>query len=391
MLTRRDVLAAAAALAGSVPLKVYASISHPDIAGDPPTTIREAAALGGYIYGIAVQADDRLALPGPNGVGTLAEFIEKQAALYAPGIAFLPEHVQPEMDHYTLDKATRFIERARADGKDFRVHCMLYPGHEPPWVETVVTADNWRDRIDSHFEAIASVGNVHFAKSIDVTNELISAKFSTANGYRPNIWYRVAGDSYVVYAFQKARSLFPTTSLYWCHDQTEQLTDSFHIKQANFVLRAIERAMNAGAPIDGYNMQGHLELRLGLDQRRLRTFLSDLHLNLGLKIIIGELDCRTGYSQENQAGSRPPNMYYRRQYDEACANLVEGFLDIALPFVKESGGKEVITWGISDVDNSWQQNDKKGTPPGERPLPFDSSYRPKLMNAAMISALTRNQ
>ncbi len=396
MFSRRQLLSGFIAAAGigldSSPLRAD-PIGRPAAEpgnGNVIARIRDAAEAAGFQYGIAVQAIDRISKPGPDGCGTLADFIRDQAMIYVPGIAFLPEHIQPQKDFFTLEQARLFIARAHRDAKDFRIHCLLYPSHEPAWVTADVNESNWQSRMDAHFEAIASVPGVGSALNIDVTNELISARYDSNDGYRPNTWYRAAGGpAYIPYAFGKARALFPDCPLFWCHDHTEQITDDFHRSQTRFVLNALERALKAGAPIDGYNMQGHLQLRLGFDRLRLRSFLNDLKSNLGLRIIIGELDCRTGYLTDRQTDTLPPKEYKRRQYDQDSAHLVEAFLDTALPFVKSSGGRQVLTWGISDIDNSWEENPKTGTPAGERPLPFDTDYRPKLMNAAIIRSFER--
>ncbi|SIR11566.1 Endo-1,4-beta-xylanase, GH35 family [Rhizobium sp. RU20A] len=356
-------------------------------APDGPKMIASVAKAAGITYGVAIQSDRRLGKIPPSGEETLADFIRAHSELYVPGIAFLPEHFQPKEGYFSTAMASAFIKRAEADNKQFRVHCMLYPGHDPSWVHSQLNKDNWREILDLHFDGIAAVPGVQQAVNIDVVNELMDANEVYTNGYRPNSWYKAAGGpEYITYAFKKARSLFKDTPLYWCHDHTEQITDGYHILQVRFMLNALERALKAGAPIDGYNMQGHLQFRLGFDERQLNNFLSDLTRNLGLKIIIGELDCRTGYVIGRQTDTRLPDQYSPSEYDQKAADLVKRFLGVSLPFVRDTG-RQLITWGIADIDSSWGPGTAQNIPQNERPLPFDAKFRPKLMYAAMLAAL----
>jgi GH35 family endo-1,4-beta-xylanase len=399
MKTRREVLRSIPPLMASTLLPISAaamSAASDQLSverfrnGDCEGDLLGAARSKGLLFGAAIQADDHISTAGPDGRGTLADFIRENVALYVPGIAFLPEHIQPEEDVFTLELANEFVARAKADQKAFRIHCMLYPNHEPDWVKTAITPSNWRQKLDRHFEAIASVFGADEAVNIDVVNELISANYPDTNGYKPNPWFLASGTEYVSYAFKKAKKCFPNVPLYWCHDQTEQLTDSFHVNLTKHILSAIENALRAGAPISGYNMQGHLELRLGFDAARLKSFLTDLTQNLGLDVIIGELDCRTGYVFGEQIDTPMPSDYSIADYDNASADLISQFLDVALPFVKHGGGKQIITWGLCDIDNSWKEDRKKGTPQGERPLPYDINYKCKPMKCAIIRSLNKS-
>jgi endo-1,4-beta-xylanase len=391
--TRREWMKSAALGAAGMLLTTAPTASLGNLLSAPSSETKSnrgliaAARAAGVTYGVAIQSDRRISKSGPDGKGTLADFIRGHSELYVPGIAFLPEHFQPKEDVFDLSLANAFIRRARADQKQFRIHCMLYPGHDPAWVHGRINRDNWREKMDLHFEVMAAVPGIKDAVNIDVVNELMEANQKATDGYRPNAWYKAAGGpDYIPYAFKKARSLFPDMPLYWCHDHTEQITDRYHVEQVAYVLSALERALKAGAPIDGYNMQGHLQFRLGFDAKRLHDFLNDITSNLGLKVIIGELDCRTGYIIGRQTDTPLPNSYSPDEYDSKAADLVKKFLHVALPFVRDSG-KQLLTWGISDIDSSWEAATAQNIPDSERPLLFDHAYRPKPMRDALYASL----
>lgn len=386
-------LASAGLMLGGAPMRAFSEAggNASESALNEQKMIAAVAKAAGITYGVAIQSDKRLGKTAPDGEGTLADFIRVQSELYVPGIAFLPEHFQPKQGYFNVAMASAFIKRAQADGKQFRIHCMLYPGHDPSWVAQRINKDNWQEALDLHFDVMAAVPGIHNAVNIDVVNELLDANQHDTNGYRPNAWYKAAGGpDYIPYAFKKARSLFPDTPLYWCHDHTEQITDSYHVRQVKYMLTALERALKAGAPIDGYNMQSHLQFRLGFDEKRLKDFLTDLTSNLGLKVIIGELDCRTGYVIGRQTDTRLPDQYSPAEYDQKAADLVKRFLDVSLPFVRDTG-KQLITWGIADIDSSWEPGTPQNIPESERPLPFDADFKPKPMYTAMLAALSNER
>lgn len=368
---RRHLLAA---LGLAVPsLGLLGGLARPSRDGP---TLRSAARSRGLTFGTALRETDDVWRP------ERAEFLKANADLYVPGVAALPDHIQREAGRFTLGPLTRFIARAEADAKAFRLHALLYPKRDRPSVVAAIDSGNWRRQMDVHFEAIRSVPGAGRAASIDVVNELVSASASDTDGYRPNAWYRAAGGpQYIVHAFRKARELWPDTPLYFCIDQTEQITDGWHRRHVAHVLAALADALEAGAPIDGLNTQGHLTFRIGFDAEAFDAYMQTVTRRLGLKVIIGEFDVRTGFSRGLLEDTPMPAAYSIRAYDARAAELGRQYLAAALPYAT---GGELVTWGLADVDSSWE---RPPVPPGERPLPWDRNYRPKALHAAMIAAL----
>lgn len=345
-------------------------------------TLAQLAGRRGMQFGTPYLSAQHMNLPGPNGVGTLGDFFREQSSVYV-NVMILPTTIEWTPGIYNTVPLKTFLALASQQDKPWRGHCLLYPAGDSAGVRAAVNSSNWRSMMTRHFEAIAAVPGAQKALNLDVTNELIDPNETATNSYRPNIWYNAAsGPDYIVHAYKEARRLWPSTPLYWCHDQTEQLTDSWHINMAAANLRAIERAMNAGAPIDGYNMQGHLLMRLSFDPVRLRNFLNDLTKNLGLKILIGELDVHTGYKPPELVDTKGPEDYTAAEYDAKAADMVEKFLDVALPFVQTSG-KQLICWGLCDVNDPWSAYE------AERPMPWDENYQRKPMWSAIQRSLMR--
>ncbi len=308
-----------------------------------------------------------------------------------------PQSVQPNDGVFTFASADAFADIAAADGKSWRFHTLMYPSKDASWVTTAtVTPANWRARIDAHFEAIAARpwGQVPF--SFDVVNEVMNG-FTAKSGLRTiqnngsvtipwvpaaegNPYTRPGypamaepGATYILYAFVKARQLWPTTPLYFCHDQTEMVNpiSPGYTRQENANILAILSALlAAGAPIDGVNIQGHLTLSRTFYPAEFKAFLAGIKA-LGLKIMVGEHDVRAG--NENGVAAANCSTF---EYDRQIADLSKRFLDVILPFLD---GGEFLTWGVSDLIHAWDA--------GERPLPYDASFAAKPMLTSIRNAL----
>lgn len=339
-------------------------------------TVRSVAAAKGIAFGAALPPAATLAA-NPD----YAALLQREASLYVADTDMQPSRIQNVEGVFTFTAADGFAARAVADGKRFRIHQLLYAVRDMAWVNTTtVHAGNWRSKIDAHFEAVAGRWWSQLAANIDVVNEVMDAAETATGGYRPNTWYQAAGGpAYITYAFQKARALWPHTPLFVCHDHTEQITDGYHQTHTANILALLESQLAAGAPIDGLNTQAHLTIRLGFDPVKLRSFLSGV-ASLGLKIMIGELDIRTGYKAGTQEDTPPPSAYAIDTYDRRAADIVKRYLDIALPFV---GDQPVVCWGLSDRISPWVPPDAEA---GERPHPFDITLQPKPLYRALRAA-----
>ncbi|WP_158025944.1 endo-1,4-beta-xylanase [Pararhizobium arenae] len=342
----------------------------------PAAELRSIAAAKGICFGTALPPADKLAADP-----AYAALLRREAAIYVADTDMQPSRIQGVEGVFTFTAADGFAARAVSENKKFRIHQLLYAVRDMAWVNTTtVNAENWRNKIDTHFAAIATRWWSQLAVNIDVVNEVMDAAQIATDGYRPNTWYQAAGGpGYITYAFQKARELWPQTPLFVCHDHSEQITDGYHESHTANILSMLESQLAAGAPIDGLNTQAHLTIRLGFDAVKLRSFLSDAS-SLGLKIMIGELDIRTGYKTGSQEDTAPPSAYSATSYDRRAADIVKHYLDIALPFV---GSEPVLCWGLSDRISPWIPPDAEE---GERPHPFDTNLQPKPLYRAIRAA-----
>lgn len=340
---------------------------------------------GGRLFGCAFPQAFRLDAGAATYIPGLREILERQAEIRVFDNELKPALVQPSQGNFNLAPATAAIARANQQDAKWRLHVLVYPAHDMPWIdETTLTSETYTDIIDAHLAALATIPGIQTAYNIDVTNELFDGNNTVPGGYRPNRWYTASapgtiassapvpdtfdGPDWVAYLFMKARETFPDVPLFLCHDQCEQITSAYHVAHNANVLNFLTKGLEAGLPIDGLNLQGHLALSRGFDAPKLRAFLRDVK-SLGLRLMIGELDCRSGDGSAAQ--------YTPYEYNLRCAELLRRFLDVALEFLEP--GDPVITWGMSDIRHPWEA--------GERPLPMDVFYQPKPQYAAIRDAL----
>lgn len=353
--------------------------------------LRQIAAQKGVLFGSAYQSDVRVGKPGPGGVGTLADFLAQECDIYAPGVALLPNLFEPTPGSYSLDAFNSFLAAVATGGKQWRIHALMYPSRDTAAVNAAITSGNWQSMIDARFQAIkdaitaaqVTYPNLPDPCSIDVTNEVLDFNRVKSNGgYETSAWYNVAGPDFIHYSFTKARELWPNAQLCWA-DALYQMNDTFTQRGIEAWIGTMKTALAAGVPIDSINTHGHLTFYRGHTRGQLIGFLNQVKA-LGLDVNIGEFDIRTGYKSTGYTGTPQPSEYTIEAYDAFGASLSRQWLADVMPFIKSNRGlKFFICWGMSDIDHSWESS---SNPPGERPLPFDASYQPKPLYAALRRA-----
>lgn len=372
---RKFVFSGSGLILGAGATAVYHLHNRP-----PTSTLNEAAQERGILLGTSLRANNEIWKPEHS------RFLTENVSLYVPGTAFLPDYIEPTSGLYSLTDAQQFLDRVQLDGKLWRLHTLCFPSRDTQNVKESLSEQNWRSKMDSHFAAIASVSGSQSAHSVDVVNEIISAENPNTGGFDPNHWYNAAGgSSYIVHAFKKARELWPNSTLYWCQDSTEEASESsYHEANRALFLSALDEALANGAPIDGVNLQAHLRFSRDFVDAGLPAYLSAIRAR-GLKVMIGELDCRTGYRIGSTEDTPLPADYSPAQYDVLAAAHVGKFLRSALPYID---GGELVLWTLSDADNSWS---RQPNPPGERPSPWDDAFQPKPMWQAVMDAIVEFQ
>lgn len=387
------------ALNETVPMVDQAGIAFVDTAGnrfvgfrivdDPSLSLRQVTASQGIAFGTSIQGSSQMNEPGPSGFPTRMDWVSANVDLFVPGSVMMPDNFNTSLGNFDMSAVNAFINDARSRGKKWRGHCAYYPKRDiATWIDTYLQANpsQWQTLQHARIAALANVPFIGETTNYDVVNELFQPNAPNPGGWRTSPWTTASGSftAPVVSAFQKMAEVLPDVPRYWCQDLSEQLASDTLNQHANNILAGIEACMNLGAPVQGFAMQAHLTYRLGFSGTRLRNFLRSLTETLGLKLIVSELDARTGYGA-GFGDIPPPAGYSIVEYDRIGADLMKRFLDVALPFVKSSGGGQFLVWTLDDGYNSWTE--QFGQPPGERPCPYDMQYQPKQQYTAIRNAL----
>ncbi len=271
------------------------------------------------------------------------------------------------------------VDFAASRGMAVHGHALLWEQMTPDWARQKLRSakPDWRvirERFRSTLE--------RYGDSIHIWN-VVNEPIDTENGIqglRRNTFYNAFGPAYIARALETARELAPSAKLV-INDYSLEYENPVDAERRIAVLRLVESLKKRGIPLDGFGMQGHLDLGKGpMSARSIRAFLNELEA-FGLQIFITELDV------QERDFSLPIEVRDQKVADEA-----RRFLDIVLD---QPGLVGVTTWGVSD-QYSWLKpmpEDLAGILYSKRRklvnrgLPYDVAMRPKPMSLILDEAL----
>jgi GH35 family endo-1,4-beta-xylanase len=373
---------------------------------DPGGLLKTISANKGILLGTSIQGGDVMGAAGPAGYATRQAWIADNVDLYVPGYVMMGDNFNPSLGSFNLNPAKAFLDDARAKGKKVRGHVIgVYPKRDiGTWIDTYLQQNpgQWQTLMAARIDAICGLlaGYTDIIANADVVNELFSAGSTNPGGWRTNPWNTAAAtvagrtastatqDDYlapVLFAIARVRQKLPGVPLFWCQDQTEQLGSSTFNNLAQNTLAGITAAIQAGAVVDGYAQQAHMQFRLSFSAPRLRSFLQGL-VGLGLKIIVSEIDVRTGYGDGiidayGKVDTPAPTSYSAYEYERIASNIRKQYLDVALPIVQSTGGGMLVEWTLDNGYNSWMST------AGEMPCAYTADFQPTPQLASMRDAV----
>ena len=290
--------------------------------------------------------------------------------------------IEPTSGHLAFDSMDALASLASAHGKPVRGHTLLWHLGTPGWaVQALRDRRDWK-LIARYFGSLMP----RYGDVIDrweVVNEPLDPGHRS-DGLRDSVFLEVFGPDYIPRALEQARMYAPRAQLIVNEYGLEYDLPDERERRYLF-LKLLERLRNAGAPLDGIGMQGHLDLRKGsVSAPAIAAFLRDVD-GLGLTTIVTELDVKEADYTASPAAR-----------DRLVAGEVRRYLDAVLA---ERGVLGVTPWGLSDryswlevtdgdkarFPGAWPQGEGPGL---NRGLPLDGSMRPKPMFYAIEDALS---
>jgi endo-1,4-beta-xylanase len=297
------------------------------------------------------------------------------------------ERIHPKPGIYNFDTADLFVANGMKNCMFIVGHCLLWHQQTPAWVFTDssgrdVSREILLNRLHDHIHTIVSryKGKI---KGYDVVNEALNEDGSM----RQSKWFEIIGEDYIAKAFEFAHEADPEAELYY---------NDFNIEspaKRTGVIKIIQGLKSRGLKIDGIGIQGHWHL----NSPKLTDIDSSIAIygNLGLKVMITELDVNVLPSPDNFSGaeittsfamSKELNPYPQQLPESMQTQLTNRYSDFFKIFLKHKNVMERVTfWGISDK-TSWLNNwPVKGRT--NYPLLFDRNYKTKPVVKALIDLM----
>lgn len=363
-MTRRELLAGAAALAACSPLPTRATGSL-STAG-----LADHARRSGRYFGAAVKS--RL----------LREDIAFRTAVTRECDMVVEEYelkrntTEPKRGQYDFSGADQIVGFAQEHDMRVRGHALVWYAANPDWLEPALEQANDREkqRLMTGYIDAAMPRYAGRIAEWDVVNEPLEPNEGRADGMRGNsMWMKAMGEQYIDIAFHHARETDPKAELFLTDFGLEQDSPRCE-RRRTAMLKLLDRLMARGVPIDAIGIQGHLKpYKEGFNQDQFAHFLRQLN-GYGLKLEITEFDVA------DKGG--PPNPDKR---DQEVAAVTRAFLDVALD---NPAMTAILCWGLSDR-YSWLSNfPEYKWPNGQlsRVLPLDERMTRKPMWDAIAAA-----
>ena len=282
--------------------------------------------------------------------------------------------LRPTREEFRFAPADAMLDFADAHNMRFRGHTLVWhsPGSTPDWFLESANASNAEEILIEHIHTTVDHyrGRIH---SWDVVNEGIYAGSSRADKLRETFWLELIGPEYIEIAFSVAAAADEHARLVY-NDYAVDYAIPAHDVRRSAILRLLERLLARNTPIHALGIQAHLQAGLyPFDQRVLRDFLAEVG-QLGLGIIITELDV-TDYYISGDVSTR----------DEAVADHYREYLDVVLD---EPAVEGVVLWGLADHYH-WLRRWGPPRPDGAvvRPAPFSDQLERKPAWTAIAECL----
>lgn len=281
-------------------------------------------------------------------------------------------------DGYDFERPDALVAWAESQGLDYRGHTLLWHRMQyiPAWVKDhdfgPDPAAEAERMLTGHIETV--IARYPQIRSWDVVNETVD---DGTGAFRDTVYTEALGPDVIDIAFHAARAAAPDAQLVYNDYMSWDAPDAAH---RDGVLRLLEAWLSRGVPVDALGVQSHLRTAMDFDdpasavrvrEAEWRRFM-DAVTGMGLKVLITEFDV---------SDQGLPADIARR--DAESAAFAKAYLDMMFDYPQTEA---MLSWGIAD-HQSWLQGFRPredGLP--QRPLPYDSGYRPKPMRDAIAAA-----
>ena len=282
-----------------------------------------------------------------------------------------PISTQPDKSQWNFSNSDNIMRFAEMNNIPVRGHCLIWHNQTGNFMfydenGDLVSKDILFERMKNHIETVVGryKGRIY---AWDVVNEAITDDPNAPHPYRESVLYQIAGDEFILKAFEYAHQADPGALLFY-NDYNE--TDP--IKRER-IYEMVRRMKAAGAPIHGIGMQGHYnvasptedDLRAAIT--RYREVVDVIHVT--------ELDVRI--NAQNQGGQLQASAggagTFSKEADQAQTRQYEMLFRVFRD--NKDVVRNVTFWNTDDGD-TWLDR-RMGNTARNYPLLFDDSFKPK--------------
>jgi endo-1,4-beta-xylanase len=324
--------------------------------------LQARAAAKGLFYGCAVE---RQSLADAD----FAAAVIREAGMVTASWEAKRDIVEAQQGNFDFGPADAIHNFAAANNMRYHGHTLVWYRANPDWLLARLARQPRQRLLTAYIKAVVSHfrGRVH---SWDVVNEAIEPLHGRSDGLRRSAFLHAFGPSYIEIAFHAAREADPQAMLVYNDYEIEYASPQQADRRAA-VLRLLTELVKRGTPLDALGIQAHLgAFGMDFNPRTFADFLSHV-ADLGLKIIISELDVVDRGGPEGIA-----------MRDSKVAAMTKDVIAVALD---EQATIGVLSWGLSDR-YTWLSNTDWGRwPDGQPPrvLPLASNLERKPMWRAL--------
>ena len=256
--------------------RVPADSPAPDCTAPQSCTTRQLADAAGVTLGTAI-------------TGEYLDESDYRATLIDTFNSITPENelkwaaVQPERGEWDFGPADQIVDFALDHDMAVKGHNLLWDqdlvDSTPDWVLQIDDPDELRGVVTDHISTVMT----RYRDSVDrwdVVNEPLE---TLGAELYDNHFRQVLGDDYLAEVFTIAEAAAPGESL-WLNEAAVE----FQPAKAAALVTLVRDLVDAGVPIDGVGVQGHL-VGGGVDAVALEQLVADLEA-LGVEVAITELD-----------------------------------------------------------------------------------------------------
>ncbi|MBT3069817.1 endo-1,4-beta-xylanase [Rhodomicrobium sp. Az07] len=302
-------------------------------------------------------------------------FFRREVARITPENELKMTAIRPVRETFDFARADVIADFAARGGLEMRGHTLIWNNEKQPgWLATLSAAET-RATIEEHIER--TMGRYEGRIEVwDVINEPIGGVAFGPYMLRDGPFVQRLGPDYIALVFRTARAAAPRAKLVLNETHTER-DDRFGRDYRKRLLYVIDRLQDAGVPLDGIGLQGHLQPDKPFDPDGFGAFLDEI-ARRKLFIEITELDVNDASFPDDIA-----------QRDQAVAATYRRFLRTALanPAVRSLG-----FWQLGDAASWYVAESVEADPSSRRrprPLLYDVDMRPKTAFDAVADELRR--